>query len=198
MNEINISISYPSKGIVTDGSAVCFIIPVSRNHCPHQNVITGHWGEYWKRVAKGMPSQIWLCSVLKRKLKLNSTYFRFWASFCIHALLWQLIPRRGSGAPAEFTTPRAQLFFQVPIFLHYFKVFGTTLFKTARTENQSEDFCNRLQPTLNHWSRRWRLWPFGTALQGTLAAQSSGSCAERQGLTLALRCDCACSCRLNF
>ena len=198
MNEITISISYPSRGIVIDGSTVCFIIPVSRNHCPHQIFITGQWRENWKRVAKGMPSQIWLCSVSKRKLKVNSTCFWFWASFCIHAFLWQLIPRWGSGAPAEFTTPRAQLFFQVPIFLHYFKVFGTTLFKTARTENQSEDFCNRLQPPLNHWSRRWRLWPFGAALQGALAAQSSGSCAERQGLTLALRCACACCGRLNF
>ena len=86
--------------------------------------------------------------------------------------------------------------FQVPIFLHYF--LARLILKTARTENQSEDFCNRLQPTLNHWSRRWRLWPFGAALQGALAAQSSGSCAERQGLTLALRCACACSRRLNF
>ena len=113
MNEWNNHFYFiPFKRNCYRRSTVCFITPISRNHCPHENSITGHWGEYWKRVAKGMPSQIWLCSVLKRELKLNSTYFWFWASCCIHALLWQLIPRRGSGAPAEFTTPRAPLFFK--------------------------------------------------------------------------------------
>ena len=75
-------------------------------------------------------------------------------------------------------------------------LFGTIYFETAQTEKQSEDFCDRLQTTPNHWSSRWRLWPFGAALQGALAAQSSGSCTERQGLTLAFCC--ACLCRLNL